>query len=197
MSIDGYSICRKDWNRNGGGIISYVRQGLRFRLLTADDVPSLDFCESEILSLLFANIPLIIVGVYHPFWNDATRNGNCIACISDLIDYAMVSTTFDPTKLQVALCGDFNGLHLHFDEISQATQLKPVVSSPTRGPNILDQIFVNFSQKCAAEVLPPFGKSDHSVVLWNVTTQTPEALCARSLRGSFPKAVDIISPNGL
>ena len=49
--------------------------------------------------------------------------------------------------------------------ICHITQLKPVVKVPTRGSNVLDQIFCYFSFNSEPRVLPPIGKSDHCV-LW-------------------------------
>ena len=41
-----------------------------------------------------------------------------------------------------------------------------MVDFPTRGPNTLDQVFVNFAKEQRAVALPPLGRSDHCVVLW-------------------------------
>lgn len=188
LSIDGYSIGRKDRCRNGGGIISYVHQRYNFRILSVSEVPSLGSCETEFLPILFTNFPFFIIGVYHPFWNDSSRNEKCIACLSDLIDFVMVTTTFDPSKLRLAVCGDFNGLHHHVDEISQVMQLKPVVISPTRGLNILDQIFVNYCQKCIPEVLPPIGKSDHAVIFWKSVVHSPRSSVRKVVTRKFSAA---------
>ena len=167
VSIEGYSVTRRDRCRNGGGIIAFIQQAYKFRVLTAQDIPSLESCESEILALEFSNTPLLFICVYHPFWSNSLRNDECIACVTDVIDHTVVTSVFDPSKLRVVVCGDFNGLHYH--EISYLTQLKPIVTSPTRGTNVLDQIFVNFRQDCVPSVVSPLGRSDHAIVIWNVT----------------------------
>ena len=66
-----------------------------------------------------------------------------VSRVTELIDYVMVTSVFDPSKLRLVLCGDFNGLHQYAHEISNMTHLLPVVTTPTRGMNILDQLYVN------------------------------------------------------
>ena len=46
------------------------------------------------------------------------------------------------------------------------TQLKALVNFPTRGDSILDQIFSNMDCYEVPQLLPPLGRSDHSVILW-------------------------------
>ena len=169
LSIDGYAVSRKDRCRNGGGIIAYIDQAYKFRVITASEIPSLSSCESEILTIQFTNTPLLIISVYHPFWNDCNRNDNCIAIITELIDYGMMTSSFDITTMKLVVCGDFNGLQHNFSEIAHVTQLSAVVATPTRGSSVLDQIFVNFCHDHVPKVLPPIGKSDHKVVFWNAS----------------------------
>jgi len=166
LTINGYSICRKDRSRNGGGIIAYISERYSYRVLNDSDIPSLGSCDTEILPIVFSSVPFIIICLYHPFWNDSVRDEKCISCMCDMLDFALTNTHFDPCKLRLMICGDFNGLHQRYENISQVTQLIPVVKTPTRGPNVLDQIFCNFSFNCQPKVLPPIGKSDHCVVLW-------------------------------
>ena len=120
----------------------------------------------------FVNTPLLVIGVYHPFWNDTFRNDRCIDCIAEIIDYVMTTTAFDPSKIRLVVCGDFNGLQQHFGEISDVTHLAPIVTTPTRGANVLDQIFVNYRRERAPRILPPIGKSDHRTVFWDVSPRS-------------------------
>ena len=46
------------------------------------------------------------------------------------------------------------------------TGLKPCVSQPSRGPHLLDQIYVNSELVKKASLQPPLGRSDHKAVLW-------------------------------
>ena len=167
VSIEGYSICRRDRCRNGGGIVAYVEQAYTFRVLTASDIPSLSTCESEFLAIQFTNTPLFVIGVYHPFWNDTSRNDQCMSCIAEMIDHVLITSQFDTTIMRLVVCGDFNGLHHCLNEFSSLCQLTPVVSTPTRENNVLDQIFVNYRVDCVPRVLPPMGKSDHKIVFWD------------------------------
>ncbi len=167
LSITSYTLCRKDRSRNGGGIITYISERYSYRILNDSDVPSLSSCDTEFLPIIFTSVPFFVISLYHPFWNDSAKDDKCISCISDMLDFVMTTSCFDSCKMRLLICGDFNGLKDRYDEISQVTQLKAVVEVPTRGSNILDQFFCNFSFNCSPEVLPPIGKSDHSVVLWS------------------------------
>ncbi len=179
LNIDGYTVCRKDRNRHGGGIMCYISDVYQYNLILASHVPCLSACDTEFLCISFSVIPLLVICVYHPFWNSPSRSAECLTCISNIIDHVHVNSSFDAHKLRVILCGDFNGLSHHYDEITRVTQLKPVVASSTRGQNILDQIFVSFPFCDNPKILPPVGKSDHAVVFWRFGN--------RSSRGSVRK----------
>jgi hypothetical protein len=83
-----------------------------------------------------------------------------------MIDFVLTSSPFDPDKFRLIVCGDFNGLNQRYNDLSHATLLRPIVHKPTRGSNVLDQIFVNFPILSQPKILPPLGKSDHSVIFW-------------------------------
>lgn len=167
LAIQNYSVCRKDRNRHGGGIVAYISDRHNHRTLCASDIPLLNQCSSEFLAIVFTDSPVLLICVYHPFWNNVMRDNQCLDVITSIIDYTLISSVFDSDLFRIIVCGDFNGFHSHYDEISRTTRLKSVVSSPTRGPNILDQVFVNFSCESKAIVSPPLGSSDHSLVFWN------------------------------
>ena len=78
LAINGYSICRKDRSRNGGGIITYIAESYSYRVLSDSDIPSLRQCDTEFLPILFLSVPIIIICLYHPFWNDSLRDKECI-----------------------------------------------------------------------------------------------------------------------
>ena len=159
-------VCRNDRNRHGGGIIAYISERYNFKTLGADQIPLLNQCLSEFLPIVFTDYPVVLVCVYHPFWNSNVRDSQCLDVISSIIDFAVMSSHFDFEQFSIIACGDFNGFQKNYDEISAHTQLKPVVHFPTRGVNTLDQIFVNFSCEIKAVVSPPLGSSDHSLVFW-------------------------------
>ena len=169
LSICNYTIARRDRNSRGGGIICYVSNSHRFRVIELSEIPSLSMCSSEILPIIFIGLPLLLICVYHPFWNAPSEDAACIDAIQAIIDHVSVTSIYDPDKLKTVLCGDFNGLHNRYDEISTLIQLPYIVNSPTRGSNVLDQIFTNVpcSSSPSTRILPPLGKSDHSLILWS------------------------------
>ena len=73
------------------------------------------------------------------------------------------------------LCGDFNRLNIR--RLTTHFQLKKLVDKPTRGDQILDSVISNLPQLYDAnslQALPPFGLSDHKVVLVDPTARQVE-----------------------
>jgi hypothetical protein len=67
------------------------------------------------------------------------------------------------TNCGIILLGDFNKLDFKF--VAKCFQLKTIINFPTRGLNILDQIFTNMKEYYSSPVAgPPFGLSDHITV---------------------------------
>lgn len=169
VSFADYLTVRKDRGRNGGGIICYIARDFlplssAFRVLTASDVPSLADCDSELLPIILPQ--LLIVAVYHPFWNAPVEHEKCISCIVDLIDFTFTSI-LDPCSAKLIVCGDFNDLRHYYQEMANLLHAKTLVDFPTRKDSILDQVFTNFRATDSARRLPAIGKSDHASVLWN------------------------------
>ena len=165
ISITGYSTVRCDRNNHGGGIICYLSEHYDFCKYGPADLPCLSNCDSEFLIILIRP-SILLICVYHAFWSSRLRDDDCITCITDIIDHVSINSTIEPWKLQIIVCGDFNHLHTRYSDISRMTGLTALVESPTRGSNILDQIFSNVKTTKPPSLLPPFGKSDHSVILW-------------------------------
>ncbi len=101
ISINDYSIARKDRNRFGGGLIIYVSSLLQFQMLDVNSVQEIDACESEILTLMFPVIKLILIAIYHPFWNDSDRNNKAVSTIADIMEYVFSLPKFDPSSTNI------------------------------------------------------------------------------------------------
>ena len=167
LSVPNYFIVRKDRDSNGGGIICYFSdkfQSHAMRILTSCDIPSIGTCGSELLPIIVSN--LVVIVVYHPYWNNFAMHMQCIECLTDILDYVF-SSVLDIHNSKIIICGDFNDLRNYYTEIASLSCCKPVVNFPTRGSNTLDQIFVNFLQDHPAQPVTPIGNSDHCSVLWN------------------------------
>ena len=164
VAIPFYSVARRDRRgRKGGGIICYIRSALSFYLIDNSEVTSLILCQTEFLIVYIKNFHLLVVCVYHPFWNDNRAHEEAISCLSDIVDFAF--TKFD-SNLRIVIGGDFNDLRNYFNSVASLTQLVPLVDFSTRGDHCLDQIFSNFATNQKPLRLPPLGKSDHVVIMW-------------------------------
>ena len=77
----------------------------------------------------------------------------------------------------VILAGDFNKLDFRIP--AKCFQLKPTVNFPTRGANILDQVFTNLKNYYTQPVRgPPFGLSDHvTITIFPETRSRTEVVC--------------------
>ncbi len=114
-------------------------------------------------------VPCVIIGtIYHPPNADD----------SEMLDY--VSTTLTIIEGQypgcgIFLAGDFNRLNV--SRLSTQFKMKQLVRSPARGDRILDLILTNLAQlydRNSVQVLPPFGLSDHNVVLLHPKVRSPK-----------------------
>ena len=103
------------------------------------------------------DISHILIGVvYHPPGNDNwALSQYLIRCLDQVV-------RLHPA-VKVILTGDFNQFQ---DSLVTSFPLKQVVKSATRKEAILDKIFTNIAE-CYNKpvILPPIGKSDHSVVM--------------------------------
>jgi hypothetical protein len=99
----------------------------------------------------------------------------------DIIDSVLSSSDY-PSDTNVILCGDFNDLHKFKRKISCLTRLKCHVHQPTRLNNSLDLIFSNYKTSAHATILPPIGRSDHSVVYWKPSDVAKPFYCKKSVR---------------
>ena len=166
VSIDGYNIIRRDRiSGKGGGIICYVKNDIIPTVIDSTHIPSLSICNSEFLTVFFGQMSLLLIGIYHPFWNCPDEHESAISTITDIIDYAMVNEQYFGNP-RVVIFGDFNDLSKFYDEISILTQLHPMVSFTTRGDKTLDQLFSNITDYQDPVMIPPIGRSDHVSILW-------------------------------
>ena len=84
----------------------------------------------------------MIIVVYHPYWNDSVMHLKCTDCLTEVVDFVFTSL-LDVHDSNVIICGDFNDLRNYYELIASLSNTKPVVHAPTRGTNMLDQIFAS------------------------------------------------------
>ena len=101
---------------------------------------------------------LFLGAVYHPprplYTTDSLLN-YIEACV-DEINCQFLSAT-------IVLAGDFNQLSDH--DVAERTGLAQLVRQPTRGPNILDRIFVSRPVYCTVRVVTSVMRSDHRAIV--------------------------------
>ena len=106
-------------------------------------------------------------GPLHNYRNNISPPSN--ADDNEMLTY--LSTTLTTIEIQYHGCGilpagDFNRLNV--SRLLTQFKMKQLFRSPTRGDRILDLVLTNLPQmydKNGVKILPPFGLSDHNVVL--------------------------------
>lgn len=181
ISLPDFSIVRKDRNNHGGGIIFYISHKYQYHVIDLAPIVSVSECESEISSVFFPSVKLLMIAIYHPFWKNSNRNESAISCILDIIDHVMMTSNFDQS-CNIILCGDFNDLVCDIDDIENCTGLKRLVVDNTRGNRILDQIFTNICSNSVPLVSAPIGLSDHAVVMWHPVSERSPVTTKKIIR---------------
>lgn len=193
--IDEYCVFRQDRSdRNGGGLLCYVRDSLSCSEIDLHFISS-SSSRTEFLAIFLNDIRLLVICVYHPFWNDSSAHRDAITRLTEIIDHHRL---IHGSELKIILCGDFNGLRNHLADLTSLTQLVAIVKKPTRGSHCLDQILVNFATDVKPCFFPPIGKSDHRVVFWRPQSSNaprlPKKVKIRKFsRSSLAKFHDAIS----
>lgn len=81
-AINGYDILRKDRETDSDGIICYTKIRPPPLTIDAQAVPAL---KTEFLPLFFKSLCLVVICMYHPFWNNHFHHEAAINCITDII----------------------------------------------------------------------------------------------------------------
>ena len=168
ISIPDFSTVRKDRasEQRGGGLCTYINKELNFiELDYFSDVQ----VETQWFLLKPYRLPrninsIIMVTVYHPPQN----NNNILR--NHLFQFLDIALTKYPNS-GIIILGDFN--QFKPGSLCSSSKLKKLVLRPTRGANILDQIYSNLHRNyCESLILPPIGSSDHSSIILK-----PKAYC--------------------
>ena len=89
VSIPCYNIIRQDRDCKGGGIIAYVSENLKTILIDEHSVTCLKECPTEFLSFVIPERSLLVIALYHPFWNDNPKHEEAVACLTSIIDFCL------------------------------------------------------------------------------------------------------------
>ena len=160
INIKGYQLFRRDRKyKSHGGVCLYINNAISCnRLLNLEN----DSFEVLWVVLRPSRLPrgysnVIIAVEYHP------PVANCES-MRDYTQSSLEHIESSSSNNAVIIAGDFNKLDLR--ETAKVFQLKPTVDFPTRGANILHQIYMNLSEYYSPAIgAPPLGLSDHLSVI--------------------------------
>ena len=167
LSIDNcsYTVYRRDrTERQGGGVLFYVRSDIQSHLLSYIDMGPHEALWIALRPKVLPRPICIIICcvIYCPPWYSAELKKSLITYIVNAVD--IVRRRYSNAAFIIS--GDFNNLDTSF--LLRCTDSIQINSSPTRGDRVLDKVFVsrNYAKFYVrrANVLPPLGKSDHSCV---------------------------------
>ena len=165
VNINDYSMIRKDRNRNGGGIIVYVKKNIIFKI--REDLVNGDI-EMLVLEIDRERQKPLLVCV----WN---RPPNSSPFLFDDVNH--VFDKIEGMNLDVILLGDFNcdvsskNPNTHTKrllEFADNYHLTQVIDKPTRvtqtSSTVIDLIFTSDSNKVNFSDVVQIGLSDHYMV---------------------------------
>ena len=162
IHIPEYNIaCKNRTTGNHGGVCLYIKNTIQFEILH-------NF-HSEQIEVLWVKtrpprlprgIPCIITGtLYHP----PSANDDIIL---EYLAKSLTDLEGHYPECGIILAGDFNRLQV--SRLSHQFRMKQLVNLHTRGNHTLDLILTNlhrFYDKKSLSLFPPFGLSDHNVLL--------------------------------
>ena len=157
ISVDGYSVIRKDRNRHGGGVCLYIRNGLNFDVRNVP-IPSL---ECLFIDILLPNTKPISFGVCYRPPND----NHFISSFQSVLD------TLDHGN-EIYVMGDFNlcakqgsSMFKTYSDLLQSFSLKQLINEPTRvtstSSSVIDHVICNPIGRVSKSGVLDIGLSDH------------------------------------
>lgn len=155
----------------GGGICTYFRNNIVIDFLHLHEFEDPNF-ESQWFLIKLKQLPrginaVILATIYHP---PSSNDSSLRAHFFQNLD--IILSKFPNSA--IIIMGDFN--QFNAANLCSSFKLKKLVILPTRGNNILDQVYSTLSQYYLnAQILPPIGMSDHSCVLISPCNYIPKS----------------------
>ena len=168
INVPGYKVERKDRNREGGGVLIYIREDVKYKLRKdiAQKAPTVENIWIEISGSKAAGDNVLLGCMYRP----PSSNHDYFNGMLDIIEFA----SFQEKKVELA--GDINFNYV-FDEslssnpisyIEQLYGLTQIVDKPTRvtdkTSSLLDIILTSDPMDHTHTEVLPFTFSDHYIV---------------------------------
>ena len=163
MSIDGYSLERRDRNSTGGGVACYIKSDVTYRRRSDLECSNLEILWLEIINN--GSSSMFVAVIYRP--PDST---------SDFFQYAEenIENVFNVSR-KVVVLGDFNcnmltsnPLSSKLNDMCTYLQLQQIIDKPTRvtdcSRTCIDLILIPSDVNCSNCFVCPLGLSDHSLI---------------------------------
>ena len=158
IELPGYSLERKDRNRQGGGVCLYIRNDLAYN--RRSDLDTFDIESVWIHIHLPKTKPILIASVYRP-----PNQTDFLSTLEELLK------TTEPSE-ETYILGDINiclsksniGLAKSYMNLLNNNGFTQLIDEPTRiaqKASILDHIMCNCSEKVSQSGVLPIGFSDH------------------------------------
>lgn len=162
VNIPGFTHIRKDRKSTGGGVMIYLKDNISYEQYTQTN-----YEKSENIIIYVPTYNLLLIALYHPFWNNSKEHNNIMEFIITVID------SYSNKFCNITIAGDFNGLSQNFSDISNAYRLKNIVEFNTRFDSSIDCIFTNSKLPFNCTKCAPIGTSDHATIIAKPKAKAP------------------------
>ena len=186
VKLPHYDVIRKDREQHGGGILTYIKNDLKFDLCLCQTNFDLGECKTDVLRFVVYPSRTMVISLYHPYWG----NSSCHSLIVDFL-LCLVSHGRDCHAIsKVVVCGDFNGLSSSVPTINALLGTQSVCNFNTRANAQLDYVLTDSITSFAEpKLMSPVGRSDHSVIFCPSKAQSKPTIRKINFRKKTPDAI--------
>lgn len=169
LVMSNYQILRKDRCSNGGGILVYHSDAVQIEECRCLNFDSFD-CKTEFLIFFLRPSDVLVIVIYHPHWGSSTAHSQAVDCVLHIMAHVQEVHVFR----SLILCGDFNGLSEHIDDLNSLLGTSSLFNFATRLDAQLDFVLSDEAPSFKdVQRLSPLGNSDHCVILCTPASLPP------------------------
>ena len=162
FTMEGYSTYRLDRDRNGGGILVFIREDIPCKILQEHNLP--EGIEALPIEINLRKTTFLLLAIYHP---PSQSKKYFLECITKILD------KYSHSYEKVLIAGDFNAQESEpvLNEFITEHDLKSIVKDPTCfksviNPSCIDLLITSFSKSFQSTMVITTGLSDyHKMVL--------------------------------